>query len=492
MYVTSVVLVLVMAITLTKVHGQLPEIVDEILPEVKPKGSTGYLNCTVVNKPESQKVCWQKGKMGGIDSFDISEEDRILVANNIAQGEREDSGEPKYEIIVTTLGLRIRYTLIVRVLSEEDSGFYTCYIRQQNQDWQTWPSKLGELMVQVAPTMSLQMQSVYERPIGGNITLRCDAFGNPAPNITWRREDGKFLPNGKSQSWGADLQLINIGKKDRGNYICVADNSVRPPARFTVEVKVFYAPSCFAVQNTVGQAQNRGFNAKLECIVTGYPTPSMHWEKLQNGERYQISDGDDYSTEKLSSTENMITDIWYTLLVKNVQANDYTEYYCVATNTYGRNETTFMLFETEDCQGPTCLSNITETEDCEGPTCPSNMTETEDCQGPTCPSNMTGEGNNQSGITPWNLRTRPEVDVICNINQQWQRCCLFLQPDEFSNVGKYLQELFHQRCFSINFVRYYKIIMPLCVSLHLELYPSTEGYNCIILRGRFRLHIITL
>ncbi|XP_033757832.1 lachesin-like isoform X2 [Pecten maximus] len=351
----TLLLFLVVAWSVT-VYGQLPEIVGEIFPEVKPKGSTGYLNCTVVNKQDGQKVCWQKGKMEGIDTFDISEDDRILVANNIAQGEREDSGEPKYEIIVTNLGLRIRYTLIVRVLSDEDSGFYTCFIRQQNQNWQTWPSKLGELMVQVAPSMSVTMESVYERQIGGNITLTCLTFGNPAPNITWKREDGKYLPDDKSQSWGADLKLINLKKKDRGNYICVADNSVRPPARFTVEVKIFYSPTCFAVQNTVGQAQNRRFNAKLECIVEGYPTPSMHWEKLQNGERYQISDGDDYSTEKLSSTENMISDTWYTLLVKNVQANDYTEYYCVATNRFGRNETTIRLFETMDCQGPNCPS----------------------------------------------------------------------------------------------------------------------------------------
>ncbi|XP_060085644.1 lachesin-like [Ylistrum balloti] len=349
-------LVVLVTVSLATVYGQLPEIVGEIIPEVKPIGSTGYLNCTVVNQQESQKVCWQKGKMTGIDPFDISEDDRVIVANNIAQGEREDSGQPKYEIIVTTIGLRIRYTLIVRALSDEDSGFYTCYIRQQNQNWQTWPSKLGELMVQVAPVMSTTMESVYERAVGGNITLKCITSGNPTPNITWKREDGSQLPNGNFQSRGADLTLISLTKKDRGNYICVADNSVRPPARFTVEVKIFYSPTCRAVQNTVGQAQNRRFNAKLECIVEGYPAPSMHWEKLQNGERYQISDGDDYSTEKLSSSQNLISDMWYVLTVKNVQANDYTEYYCVATNKYGTNQTTFRLFETMECQGPNCQS----------------------------------------------------------------------------------------------------------------------------------------
>lgn len=68
---------------------------------------------------------------------------------------------------------------------------------------------------------------------------------------------------------GATLNLTDIQRNDRGNYICVADNNVKPPDSFKVEVIVFFKPSCRPVQSTVGQAQNRRFNAKLECIVAG-------------------------------------------------------------------------------------------------------------------------------------------------------------------------------------------------------------------------------
>lgn len=68
---------------------------------------------------------------------------------------------------------------------------------------------------------------------------------------------------------GATLNLTDIQRNDRGNYICVADNNVKPPDSFKVEVIVFFQPSCRPVQSTVGQAQNRRFNAKLECIVAG-------------------------------------------------------------------------------------------------------------------------------------------------------------------------------------------------------------------------------
>lgn len=38
---------------------------------------------------------------------------------------------------------------------------------------------------------------------GRNVTLRCSATGSPAPNITWRREDG---------------QLIHLGSGERGEF----------------------------------------------------------------------------------------------------------------------------------------------------------------------------------------------------------------------------------------------------------------------------------
>ena len=84
-------------------------------------------------------------------------------------------------------------------------------------------------------------------------------------------------------SQGAQLNLTDIQKKDSGNYICVADNNVKPPDNFKVEVIVFFPPACRAVQNTLGQAQNRRFNAKLECIVAGpYNISASLWLNHHN------------------------------------------------------------------------------------------------------------------------------------------------------------------------------------------------------------------
>ena len=58
-------------------------------------------------------------------------------------------------------------------------------------------------------------------------------------------------------------------KGDRGLYRCVADNQVRPPDEYLVAVNVFHKPDCYAVQDTVGQAADRQFDAKLVCRVSG-------------------------------------------------------------------------------------------------------------------------------------------------------------------------------------------------------------------------------
>lgn len=63
--------------------------------------------------------------------------------------------------------------------------------------------------------------------------------------------------------------MQEIKAKDRGQFLCIADNNVRPPADYTVQIEVMYAPRCWAQQNSVGQVQNRRFSAKLDCIVAG-------------------------------------------------------------------------------------------------------------------------------------------------------------------------------------------------------------------------------
>ena len=58
---------------------------------------------------------------------------------------------------------------------------------------------------------------------GQNLTLLCNASGDPRPNITWTRE-GATQANQLVNATGYRLYLVNVQKEDVGSYRCTAKN----------------------------------------------------------------------------------------------------------------------------------------------------------------------------------------------------------------------------------------------------------------------------
>jgi hypothetical protein len=92
------------------------------------------------------------------------------------------------------------------------------------------------------------------------------------------------------------------------------------------------------------------FNIKrLYCsILTGYPEPEVVWYKEPtrsegNTQLIQLNDNEKYEITKLIATTTLrFQEAWYVLRIKNVEANDYTKYYCVARNRIGENRHTII------------------------------------------------------------------------------------------------------------------------------------------------------
>jgi len=60
------------------------------------------------------------------------------------------------------------------------------------------------------------------------VSLSCDAVGNPPPTISWTR-DGSPVDTSGRISLSADkkqLTITNVSRTDRGEYLCVANNSL--------------------------------------------------------------------------------------------------------------------------------------------------------------------------------------------------------------------------------------------------------------------------
>ena len=82
------------------------------------------------------------------------------------------------------------WTLHIKDVQAEDKGYYMCQVNTDPMISQT-----GHLDVVVPPTIideesSPSTVSIREKH---NASLICRAGGEPQPNITWRREDGKSI-----------------------------------------------------------------------------------------------------------------------------------------------------------------------------------------------------------------------------------------------------------------------------------------------------------
>ena len=73
--------------------------------------------------------------------FHISTDENVKVGT-VVEGKR------KYDVVKIQNNNRQQFQLIIRSLTETDSGDYTCQIRIPNQIYTTWPKKIGHLTVQ--------------------------------------------------------------------------------------------------------------------------------------------------------------------------------------------------------------------------------------------------------------------------------------------------------------------------------------------------------
>ena len=68
---------------------------------------------------------------------------------------------------------------------------------------------------------------------GNNVTLHCNATGNPAPNITWTKDGSSTeLYQGEAYS------IVNIQRQAAGDYTCTTWNGVGEMTNATATITV--------------------------------------------------------------------------------------------------------------------------------------------------------------------------------------------------------------------------------------------------------------
>ncbi|XP_078598127.1 uncharacterized protein LOC144874133 isoform X1 [Branchiostoma floridae x Branchiostoma japonicum] len=127
-------------------------------------------------------------------------------------------------------------SLIIRNVSGEDSGTYTCmadHVTRSGNDSLSLEVLYPAKIVQVSDTVRTQE--------GGNVQLQCLANGNPRPRITWSR-GGSVIPSETPTLLDgllvSRLLVRSVRKNNTGDYICSASNGLGSRASRTIRLIV--------------------------------------------------------------------------------------------------------------------------------------------------------------------------------------------------------------------------------------------------------------
>ena len=101
---------------------------------------------------------------------------------------------------------------------KKDSGLYKCKATNPFGE----DSAITQLVVEELPNFTVRPPSQLEVITTQNVTVRCQATGDPQPKVTWTKESGQ-LPVKRSEA-GVDgtLKIWNPVEEDSGIYTCVA------------------------------------------------------------------------------------------------------------------------------------------------------------------------------------------------------------------------------------------------------------------------------
>ncbi|XP_054650667.1 immunoglobulin superfamily member 10 isoform X2 [Dunckerocampus dactyliophorus] len=232
----------------------------------------------------------------------------------------------------------------------------TIYTAKQNYTNTYNSNNVEHLHVTMSPTVAgleqtTKVPSSKPRIVGGNAAsfmvlsssdafLPCEAVGDPLPEISWKRFSsstgntvtikgriGKFevFSNGT-------LAIRNANIKDRGQYLCIAENA-HGSDKLIVTLSVVAYPSRILEPKMREIKSHAGNTVEMKCNTEGRPTPTISWI-LAN--RTQVR-GQNTANGRVTVTAGGA------LVITQVSVFDRGHYKCIASNPAGADTATVRL-----------------------------------------------------------------------------------------------------------------------------------------------------
>uniref|UniRef100_A0A673NH81 Neural cell adhesion molecule 1-like n=1 Tax=Sinocyclocheilus rhinocerous TaxID=307959 RepID=A0A673NH81_9TELE len=224
-----------------------------------------------------------------------------------------------------------------------DEGDYTCIAKNKAGESEQELS----LKVFVQPKITyLESQTTTE--MDEQVTLTCEATGDPTPTITWSVgtrvfTEGEQSPDGdvlvRSDARVSSLTLKYAQYTDAGEYLCTARNAIGETAQ-PVYLEVRYAPK---ILGSVTVYTWEGNPANISCEVLAHPSDvSITWQRdgfqLPNANTSNIKI---YNTPSASYLE-----------VNAESQSDFGNYNCSASNEIGTESKEFIVIPADVPSAP--------------------------------------------------------------------------------------------------------------------------------------------
>ena len=156
---------------------------------------------------------------------------------------------------------------------------------------------------------------------GQNLSLVCQATGQPTPIVTWRKAFSQ-LPKKKTTVVAGNLTIVNIAKADGGTYECTVKNLL---GQDSAVAQVMVIDKLRFILNPAVKVVTYVYNnAKLNCKAEG----SVHIDWKKSGQNLP---------------QNHVIYPNGTLLLRSVTSSDAGAYTCVAKNSQRSIEATSVL-----------------------------------------------------------------------------------------------------------------------------------------------------
>lgn len=230
-------------------------------------------------------------------------------------------------------------------IDKSDEGDYTCIA--ENKAGEQEASIL--LKVYAKPKITY-VENKTAMELDEQITLTCEASGDPTPSITWRMAtrnissdektlDGRIVVS--SHARVSSLTLNDIQYTDAGEYLCIASNTIGQDSQ-AMYLEVQYAPK---LQGPVAVYTWEGNAVNITCEVFAYPSAVVSW--FRDGQALPSSN---YSNIKIYSTPSASF-----LEVVPDSENDFGNYNCTAVNRIGQESSEFILVPADTPSSPSIL-----------------------------------------------------------------------------------------------------------------------------------------